>query len=44
MAYRAKKYTWPEGALPKAIALRYPILMFFLVLEALGQFSPALGS
>lgn len=41
--WRAKKYHWPAENIPKAARLRYPILMFFLILEALGQFGPVAG-
>lgn len=41
--YRAKKYHWPVENIPRAMCWRYPLLLFFLFLEALGQFGPVGG-
>ena len=39
VAYRAKRAGWPLENIPKATRLRYPIFLFFLFLEAMGQLS-----
>ncbi len=39
VAYRAKKAGWPSENISKAARLRYPIFLFFLFLEAMGQLS-----
>lgn len=41
--YRAKKYHWLVEHIPRAIRWRYPLLLFFLFLEAIGQFGPVGG-
>ncbi|MBP9727367.1 MAG: hypothetical protein KBD83_07900 [Gammaproteobacteria bacterium] len=39
VTYRAKRAGWPPENIPKAVRLRYPIFLFFLFLEAMGQLS-----
>jgi len=42
--YRATKYHWPVQNISRAIRWRYPLLLFFLFLEAIGQFGPVGGA